>query len=311
MNTKDKVAVTSRSFSKNEILRAELLSKYSNVTFNEEGISLSGEGLINFLTGHTKAIIALEEINYETLSRLSSLKVVSKYGVGFDKVDLNAMKKLGIAFGWTGGINKRSVSELVLAFAINMLRNIPQSNNAVTNGIWQQHIGSLLSEKTFGIIGCGHVGQDLIKILQPFDCKILVCDIKDYSDFFKAFKLSRYSLEYVFQNSDIVSLHVPFDESTRGLISLDILKLMKPSAFIINTSRGGIVNEYALKSLLKNSRIAGAAFDVFLEEPPTDIEMLSLPNFFSTPHIGGSSIEAILNMGRAAITGLDKNKVPD
>jgi D-3-phosphoglycerate dehydrogenase len=86
---------------------------------------------------------------------------------------------------------------------------------------------------------------------------------------------------------------------------------MKPSAYIINTSRGGIVDEYALKSLLKNSRIAGAAFDVFLEVPPKDIEMLSLPNFLSTPHIGGSAMEAILNMGRAAIAGLDKNKIPD
>ena len=110
--------------------------------------------------------------------------------------------------------------------------------------------------------------------------------------------------------SDIVTLHVPLDESTNNILSADRLALMKPGALLVNTARGGLVDEDALKAMLQEERLAGAAFDVFASEPPADQELLTLPNFFSTPHIGGSSEEGILAMGRAAIRGLDINALP-
>ena len=163
-NNSDKVAVCSRSFSRNPILRQELLAKYPNVTFNEGGLSLEGDRLVNFLRGHNKAIVALEVIDKYTIDNLPDLTRFSKYGVGLDMIDLDALKNSGKSLGWEGGVNRRSVSELVIANAISLLRKVPQANSEVRSGVWRQHVGGLLSGRTIGIIGCGFIGKDLIEI---------------------------------------------------------------------------------------------------------------------------------------------------
>ena len=258
-----------------------------------------------FLRGHQKAITALETIDDYVLSQLPELNVISKFGVGIDMIDVRAISKHGKKFGWTGGVNKRSVSELVISFAIALLRHVPASNREVISGTWRQHVGGQLSGRTIGVIGCGHIGKDLIKLLQPFECSILVNDIRKYEDFYKKYNVEYLELEELLKRSDIVTLHVPLDESTKDMLTVDRLALMKKSAILINLARGGLVDEIALKKMLLDKRLSGAAFDVFLEEPPQDQELLSLPNFLVTPHIGGSSQEAILAMGRAAIQGLN------
>ena len=305
INTKDQVAVCSRSFSKNLTLRKELLNQYKKVTFNDEGLKLQGDSLIAFLRDHQKAITALETIDDYVLSQLPELNVISKFGVGIDMIDVRAISKHGKKFGWTGGVNKRSVSELVISFAIALLRHVPASNREVISGTWRQHVGGQLSGRVIGVIGCGHIGKDLIKLLQPFECSILVNDIRKYEDFYKKYNVEYLELEELLKRSDIVTLHVPLDESTKDMLTVDRLALMKKSAILINLARGGLVDEIALKNMLLDKRLSGAAFDVFLEEPPQDQELLSLPNFLVTPHIGGSSQEAILAMGRAAIQGLN------
>lgn len=305
-----KVAVCSRSFSRNPVLRAELLAKYPNVTFNDEGISLKGDGLVAFLQGHEKAIVALETVDDSILSRLPDLKVVSKYGVGLDTIDFAALRAHGKRLGWTGGVNRRSVAELVISFAIAMLRRVPAAHREVLAGTWRQHVGGNLSGRTVGIIGCGHVGKDLAPLLRAFGCKVLVHDVLSFPDFYAKHGLEPADLESLLSRSDVVTLHVPLDGSTRGLLSARRLALLKPTAVLINAARGGLVDEVALKKMLKGGRLAGAAFDVFAIEPPEDAELLSLPNFLATPHIGGSSEEAILAMGRAAIAGLDENRIP-
>ncbi|RHX90974.1 phosphoglycerate dehydrogenase [Leptospira stimsonii] len=310
MNSVTKVAVCSRSFSNNTILRNELLQKYQNVTFNDKGLQLKGDSLVSFLSGHEKAITALEVLDEYVLSKLPELKVIGKYGVGLDMIDMSAMRKYGKKLGWTGGVNRRSVSELVIAFAISMLRNIPQANREVISGAWRQHVGGYLSGRTVGIIGCGHIGKDLTKLLKAFGCNILVNDIQDYSDFYSENDLSSVTIEHLLENSDIVTLHVPLNDSTRNILDSSKLSLMKSTAILINTARGELVDETALKRCLKENRIAAAAFDVFAVEPPKDQELLSLPNFLATPHIGGSAAEAILAMGRSAILGLDENYIP-
>jgi D-3-phosphoglycerate dehydrogenase len=179
MNRTQKVAVCSRSFSRNVALRAELLSKYEHVTFNETGRQLEGDDLVEFLSGHDKAITALERIDEYVLSRLPELKAIGKYGVGLDMIDMAAMRKHGKRLGWTGGVNRRSVSELVIAFAITMLRHVHTANREILSGNWRQHVGGELSGRTVGIIGCGHVGKDLVQMLKPFGCPVLVHDIRD------------------------------------------------------------------------------------------------------------------------------------
>ena len=306
----DRVAVTSRSFSRNAALRDELLSRYVSVTFNDAGIQLEGDSLVNFLLGHDKAITALERIDDYVLSRLPELQVIGKYGVGLDMIDLEAMRRHGKRLGWTAGVNRRSAAELTLAFAIVMLRHVPVANREVLAGTWRQHVGGLLSGRTVGIIGCGNIGQDLVRLLHPFGCSILVNDIRDYGEFYSRYGIVSLRLEDLLARADVVTLHVPLDDSTKSLLTADRLAMMKPTAILINAARGVLVDEAALKAALLQNRLAGAAFDVFSQEPPGDRDLLHLPNFFATPHIGGSAAEAILAMGRAAIQGLDDNDIP-
>jgi phosphoglycerate dehydrogenase-like enzyme len=301
------IAVCSRSFSRNPILRAELEAQYRNVKFNDEGLELKGNSLVAFLKGHEKAITALEKLDDFVLSQLPDLKVIGKYGVGLDMIDMDAMRKYKIRLGWEGGVNRRGVAELVLAFILSMLREIPAANREVMKGTWRQHTGIQLTGKTVGIIGCGHVGKEMVKLLEPFNCTILVNDIQTYSDFYAANNIKATQLDELLMQSDVVTLHTPLDDSTRNLINESNICLMKRSAILINAARGGIVEESALKKALMTNSIAGAAFDVFTQEPPTDLELLNLPNFLATPHIGGSSKEAILAMGRSAIKGLSEN----
>ena len=302
-----KVAVTSRSFSRNSVLREELLQKYSNVKFNDEGLKLEGDMLVDYLKGCQKAITALEVIDDSLLSKLPELKVISKYGVGLDMIDMQAMQKHNVKLGWTGGVNRRSVSELVISFAIALLRHVPASHREVLSGTWKQHIGGHLSGRTVGIIGCGYVGQDLVKMLQPFECPILVNDIKSYKSFYEKYDIKAVEKEELLAESDIVTLHTPLDDSTRNMLTAERMSLMKSNAILINVARGGLVDENALKKMLMNEKLGGAALDVFLIEPPQDKELLKLSNFIVTPHIGGSANEAIVEMGIAAIDGLEKN----
>lgn len=305
MNETDLVGVCSRSFSANPVLRAELLSRYAQVRFNDAGHSLAGDSLVEFLQGCDKAITALETIDAAVLSRLPQLKVIGKYGVGLDMIDRVAMHRLGKRLGWTGGVNKRSVSELVIAFAIDMLRRVPAVNQEVRSGVWRQTVGGLLSGRTVGVIGCGHVGKDLVPLLRAFGCRVLVHDILSFPEFYRAHDVERAGLEDLLARSDVVTLHVPLDDSTRGMLSAQRLAMLKPGAVLLNLARGGLVDEVALKAMLRDGRLLAAAFDVFEQEPPQDAELLNLPNFLATPHIGGSAAEAILAMGRAAIEGLD------
>ena len=309
--TKARVAVASRSFSRHPILRRELLDRYPDTCFNDAGVSLAGDALVDFLDGCDKAITALERVDESIVARLPKLKVLSKYGVGTDMIDMAALARHGVAFGWTGGVNKRSVAELVIAFAIALLRHVPLGGAEIRAGRWQQLAGRQLSDRTVGIVGCGHVGKDLAVLLRAFGCKVLAHDILDFPEFYAKHGVTPVSLDDLLAESDIVTLHVPLDHSTRDMLNADRLAAMKPDAVLINAARGGLVDEQAVKRMLQSGLLGGAAFDVFAQEPPADPELLALPNVMVTPHIGGSAVEAILAMGRAAIAGLDEARVPE
>ena len=310
MKNNSPIAVASRSFSKHPVLRSELLERYSDIRFNDEGVALAGETLIKFARGCRKLITALEWVDETILTALPELEVISKYGVGTDMLDKQAMIRHGIRLGWIGGVNKRSVTELAIAFMISLLRQAPSASREVREGIWKNRKGRQLTDRTVGIIGCGNIGKDLTQILRAFGCTVLAHDILDFPAFYATHQVEPVGLEELLRRSDIVTLHVPLAESTRNMLSAERLALLKPDAVLINTARGGLVDEGALKHMLIEGRLAAAGFDVFATEPPEDLELLRLPNFLATPHIGGSSEESILAMGRAAIKGLDDNAIP-
>jgi phosphoglycerate dehydrogenase-like enzyme len=304
MTNARRVAVASRSFSRHPVLRAELQALYPHVTFNDSGASLSGAALVEFLSGHDAAITALETVDEMLLAQLPDLKILSKYGVGYDMVDVAALKRRGVRFGWTGGVNKRSVSELVISMMIALLRLVPQAGDEIRNGQWRQLLGRQLTGRTIGIIGCGHIGKDLAGLLKAFDCRVLAHDLIDFPDFYANLGVTPVSLDALLTEAEIVTLHLPLDASTRGIISGPQIAQMRKSAILINTARGGLVDENALQAALISGHLAGAGLDVLAQEPPSDRQLLSLPNVLVTPHIGGSSEEAVLAMGRAAIAGL-------
>jgi len=304
------LVIASRSFSKHPVLRKEVLKRYPDAKFNDKGLSLNGNSLIEFLDGYEKAITALEKIDDSILKLLPNLKVIGKYGVGLDMIDLHAMKRHSVNLGWTGGVNKRSVSELVISYSIALLHRTIFANAEVRKGKWYQVKGRQLSDCTVGVIGCGHVGKDLVELLQPFNCKILANDVLDFKDFYKKYEVTSVGLEELIRKSDIVTLHLPLDKSTRNILNSDKLSLLKDDAVLINLARGGLIDEVALKELLNNNKIAGAALDVFEVEPPVDPSFATMDNVLITPHIGGSTEEAILAMGMAAIEGLENSEDP-
>jgi len=296
-----KVAVTSKSFSKNQILIDEVNNYFDEVKLNHGTKKLNDNELIEFLKDCDGAIVALEEINKKVIDSLPNLKVISKFGVGLDNVDLDYCKQKNIKIGWIGGVNKESVAEMTLGYMLMLIRNLYISSNKLSNGIWDKNGGHSLYGKTIGIIGVGYIGKEVINLLKPFHCKILVNDIINQDEYYKENNLLEVSKEELFKQSDIVTIHTPLTDGTKFIINKNSLSMMKESAFIINSARGDLVNLSDLKYVLQHNIISGAAIDVYDSEPPQDKDLLSLQNLICTPHIGGNSNEAVLAMGRSAI----------
>lgn len=306
MYNKPKIAVLSATFSKNEILRNEINRYFANVKYNLTGKGLKTEDeVIDFIKDSDGAIVGLEPFNKKVISRLPNLKVISKFGVGLDNIDLEYCKSRNIKLGYTPGVNKLSVAEQTLCFMIGLCRNIFFTSFKLKNGVWYKEGGSQLSEKTIGIIGVGYIGKEVIRLLKPFNCKILVSDIIDQKEYYKENNLIEVKRFYdIFAKSDIVTLHVPLDNETKYMVNEETLKMMKKDAFLINISRGAVIDTNSLKKALKENWIKGAAVDVLEGEPYIDEEFLQLPNLVVTPHIGGNSAESVLAMGRSAIKHL-------
>lgn len=305
-----KIAVAARSFARNAALREALVARYPDATFSDAAGVLSGDALVRLLRGHDHAIVGLERIDDDVLAQLPELKVISKYGVGLDGLDIGALARRGIRLGWSGGVNRRSVAELTLSFAIALLHRVPETAFALRAHDWQKLVGRQLTGRTVGIIGCGFVGRDLVSLLKPFGCRVLAHDIRDYTDYYAANEVTPVSLPQLLSHADLVTLHVPLDESTRGMIGAAELATMRPGTFIINAARGGLIDEDALADALERGNLAGAACDVYATEPDAHPRLVRQPTFIGTPHIGGSTEEAQLAMGRAAIDGLEDNRVP-
>jgi len=304
MEKQQKICVTSTSFSKNEILKKELTTLFPNSVFNEDGKRYTSEELIAYLMDADGVILGLEQMDKKVISALPDLQIISKYGVGLDNLDVEYAESQGKFIGWTGGINKQSAAEQALGLMIGICRNLYLSGYKLKQGVWDKNGGVQLAGKTVGIVGCGNVGSQVVRLLQPFRCEILICDIIDKKEFAKEQGATQVDFETIVTKADIISLHVPLTDLTHYMINETQLDKMKPTAFVISNSRGPVVEQKALHRALEEKQIAGAALDVFEEEPPTDLEFLSLPNLIVTPHIGGNAKEAIEAMGRSAIKHL-------
>jgi len=229
------------------------------------------------------------------------LKVVARAGVGLDNVDVDYAKSKGIIVVPVAEASIEAVAELTIGFMISLSRKIPMLSSKMRNGLWckNEGLGFELKDKTLGIIGLGRIGSRVAELAKAFGMRILAYD--PYVDRNVASKMD---VEFVDELSDLlrvsdyVSIHAPLTEETYHMIGEDELKLMKPTAFLINTARGSIIDEKALAKALKEGWIAGAALDVFENEPLENSDLAKLDNVILTPHIGGSTVEAQKSIAR-------------
>ncbi len=298
------IVVTSPSFSKNKILQKEIYRYFPNAKLNLDGKRFTKRELIEYIKDADALIVGLDNIDRDVLSNCKNLKVIAKYGVGLNNLDLDECKRLGIEIGWSGGVNRLSVAEMTLGYMLMLSRNLYITSNQLKKGIWNKNGGFELSGKVVGVIGVGFIGKELIRLLKPFRCKILVNDIINQDDYYKENNLIEASKEQIYREADFITLHTPLDNSTYNLITIKEMRLMKPNAILINSARGGLINEADLKYALKNSIIGGGAIDAYEIEPPNDRELIEIPNLITTPHIGGNSKEAVEAMGMSAIRNL-------
>ena len=288
--------------------KRELLALYPNAKFNELPRGLTEDEMIAFLADCDAVIAGLDLLSERVLDALPNLKIIGKFGAGYDTVDLKAVKERGIMFGYTFGVNALAVAELTVAFAIMGLRHVPALNLAMREGKRPRWImGRLLSGRTVGIHGCGHIGKELVRLLQPFGCEILACDIRDYSDFYARYGVEAVEMDELLARSEILTLHLAKSRLTTGLYDRAVLARIREGAVFINTCRGGIVDEDALLERLEGGHLTAACFDVFAIEPAEKDALLQHPNMLATPHMGAAIEEVRVNMFRSAIRGLVEN----
>ena len=306
-----RVAVPSPAFCEHPVLRDELLRLYPDAKLNTELRPLSGPTLVEFLRGYDVAIVALEKMTEAVISELPELKVISKLGTGVDMIDPLAMARRAIRLGWKPGANALSIAELVIGFAILALRQMGSLNQQMRNNAEiHNRMGRLLSGRIFGLHGCGHIGQHVVRLLSPFGCTVLAHDLADRSAFFSQHGVRAVSFDQLLERSEILSIHVPLTQQTENLYGAFQLGRLRPDCILINTARGELVDEQALYEVLSTGRLFAACSDVFRGETSFTSKLVALPNFFGTPHIGGSAAEARLAMGRIAIEGILDNFVP-
>lgn len=304
MNLKDcRLLVTPTSYGKNDSrLKTELEAQFGEVIYNPTGKPLTSDEVASLLPGIDGYIAGLDAIDATAIKTADRLKVISRYGVGVDNVDLVAAREKGIVVTNTPGANSVSVAELALGLMLALARRIPEALEAVHQGKWPRYVGISLEGKTIGVLGLGAIGKQLARRLAGFDCRILAFDPFADVAFAREHQVELTTLDGVIEQADFVSLHLPLLPETRGLVNDVFLSKMKTGSFLINTSRGEVIDEEALFKALQSGHIKGAGLDALTVEPPEPGNpLLTLPQVIATPHLGAQTDGATSNMGWLAM----------
>jgi D-3-phosphoglycerate dehydrogenase len=304
MNLKEcRLLVTPTSYGKNDSrLKTQLEEQVREVIYNPTGKPLTSAEVAKLLPGIDGYIAGLDAIDAPALENADRLKVIARYGVGVDNVDLAAARKKRIVVTNTPGANSVSVAELALGLMLALARQIPEAVEAVHQGKWPRYSGVSLERKTIGILGLGAIGKQLALRLNGFDCKILAFDPFADVPFAADHHIELAALDKLIREADFISLHLPLLPETRGMINESFLGKMKKGSFLVNTSRGEVVDEEALLKALQSGHLKGAGLDAFIAEPPDPKHpLLALPQVIATPHLGAQTDGATSNMGWLAM----------
>lgn len=298
MTVRARVLVTSARFCHTPGPHHDLLAAAGfEIALHPAPTAFGAAELAERIGGFQAAILGLDVCNDEVFQRAGDLKLVSRYGVGVDTVDLAAARLHGVTVANTPGANAEAVAELALGLLFALARQIPQSDSEIRAGGWRQRIGWELGGKTLGVIGLGAIGRQLATRAQALGLRVLAFD--PYAGSVPP-GVDLLDLDSLLTESDVVSLHAALTPETRHLLDGPRLARMKPGAFLINTARGALVDEEALIEVLRAGRLAGAALDAFETEPPRGSPLLDFDNVIVSPHAGSATREATLRMGLAA-----------
>ena len=298
-----RVLVTSTTFGMQDpTLRSELEQTVGEVRYSPEKRPLAAPELMGLVKGIDGWIAGLDEIDAAVIAAADRLKVIARYGVGFDRVDVAAATRRGIVVTNTPGANSVAVAELTIGLMLALGRQICRLNLAARSGQWPRISGVGLGGKTVGLVGFGSIGREVARRLAAFGCRVLVADPYVSPKAVSAFGGNLAALDEVLPASDFVCLHAVATPETAGMVNASFLRKMKPGAFLVNTARGELIDEAALRQSLESGRLAGAALDCFRKEPPgADHPLLQLPQVMVTPHTGAHTDEAVNAMGRMAL----------
>ncbi len=288
------------------------LKQYFDVIYPTDKSSFSREEILEKIPEVDGYLAVNVSVDADVIDAASNLKIIANYGVGYDSIDVEYATQKGIIVTNTPTAVTEATAETAFGLMLSVLRNITYCDRKLRSGdsdsIWgmlQQHTGHSLYGKTLGIIGLGRIGQAVARRAITFGMNILYYQRNRLFDHFEWQSSARYvSLDELLKQSDVVSLHTPLTESTHHLLGATELAKMKPSAYLINTARGPVVDERALIERLQTGKLAGAGLDVFEEEPHIPDELLQLENVVLTPHIGTETIEARIAMAHEAVLNL-------
>ena len=300
-----KILITPRSFASISDKPINMLTeKGYEIQRNNTGRPYEKKEMLKFIRDVDGIIIGIDELSAEIIEKANALKVISKYGIGVDNIDINMATNKKIIITNTPTANVDAVADLTFGFILSLARRIPEADRKTKSGKWEKITGKSVWKKTLGIIGLGKIGRQVVKRAQGFNMNILVYDLVKDEKFAQSYNIKYVNLEELFQKSDYITIHIPLNDATRGMISYKELEKVKKEAFLINTSRGGIVDEQALYKALRNNQLKGAALDVYSNEPPVESPLKELDNVIMTPHIGAYTEEAIENMSIQAAQNL-------
>ncbi len=301
-----KILVSPTSMQEGKNCKAlELLKNFTtDIIYNPYGRPMTEDELLPLLEDCDGFIAGLDAVTEKAISGAKKLKVISRYGAGVDRVDLAAAKAKNIAVTNTPGANAEAVAELAFGMIFNLARRISFLNEKTKAGEWVRSTGMELNGKTIGIFGLGAIGKNLAKYAQGLSMKVMAYDPYLDENYAKENNITVATFDEVIEQADVISLHLPLTPSTRHLIDRTAISKMKQGALLVNTSRGGIIDEDAAYEALVNHRLGGLGLDAFEVEPPTGSPLFALDNVVVTPHTGAHTKEAMDNMAELSVENL-------
>lgn len=296
-----KVLITTVPFGDKNRVPLEMLEEAGiEYLINPLGKKLREEELASMISDFDVIIAGTEQITDDVMKNGKNLKLISRVGIGLDSVDLLAAERRGIKVSYTPDAPAPAVAELTVGMMLTMLRSVHVSNLQMHNGYWNRYFGRRIPEVTIGVIGLGRIGTRVLNRLRSFGTpKLLLNDILPNSEIDRQFKVEWVTKEEIYKKADVITFHLPLTKQTKNMVRKEHLKMMKPDAILINTARGGIINEDDLYDVMKEGHLSGASIDVFVQEPYSG-KLREIERCILTAHMGSMSVDCRTRMEREA-----------